>query len=299
MDAPIDLNLLTAFVVVSQTSSFSQAARKLGVPRSSISRQIAQLEKGLGVQVFNRTTRHVALSTAGAALYERVGPQLEALRKSLGSLPERDQLPSGELRLSAPPDMGATLLPDILAGFALRYPGVTIDMRLSSQYVDLVAGGFDGALRIAPGRLPDSSLVARRLGQLDWELYAAPSYLARKKPIRSPQDATDADWVLFRDRPPPPPFLKPRQRARVSGDDMMFVGQAVRAGLGLGVLPVFLASADLAAGRLVRVLPRLTLRPGGTLYFVHARATNVARKITAFRDYLVEYIAKHPVCGNG
>jgi DNA-binding transcriptional LysR family regulator len=294
MDAPIDLNLLTAFVVVAQTSSFSEAARKIGVPRSSISRQISQLEQSLRVQLFNRTTRRVALSTAGDALFERVGPQLDQLRKSLGSLPERDELPSGDLRLSAPPDMGATFLPEVLGGFAVRYPGVNIDVRLSSRYVDLVAEGFDAALRIATGRLPDSSLMARLLGRLEQELYAAPAYLARRRPIRTAEDTADHDWVLFRDRPLPPAFPKPRRRARIIGDDMMFLAEAVRAGLGLGVLPAFLATADVTSGRLVRVLPRLSLR-AGSLYFLHARAHTVPKKLTALRDHLTEYIAKHPL----
>jgi DNA-binding transcriptional LysR family regulator len=300
MDAPIDLvdlNLLNAFVLVAQSASFSEVARKVGVPRSSISRQISHLEAALGVQLFNRTTRHVALSTAGAALHERVGPQLEQLRKALGSVPERDERPSGDLRLSAPPDLGATFLPAVLGGFAIRYPGVNVDVRLSSRFVDLVAEGFDAALRIAPGRLPDSSLVARRLSHMQLELYAAPAYLERRRPIRTPQDTADHDWVSFRDAPPPAPFPRPRRRARITGDDMMFVVQAVRAGLGLGALPSFLATSDLTAGRLIRVLPRLALRGGPpySLYFVHARARNLPKKITALRDHLVEYIAKHPM----
>jgi DNA-binding transcriptional LysR family regulator len=297
VDAPIDLNLLTSFVLVARTSSFSQAARMMGVPRSSISRQIAQLEGSLGVQLFNRTTRQVALSTAGAALHERIAPQLEQLRSSLGSLPERDELPSGELRLSAPPDVGAILLPDALAGFAVRHPGVNLDVRLSSRYVDLVAEGFDVALRIAAGRLPDSSLVARRLCQLEAGIYAAPAYLARRRPIRTAQDTEDHDWVLFRDRPPPAPFPRPRQRARVSADDMMFMVRAVGAGLGLGLLPAFLAAGAVASGRLVRVLPRVSPRTGAlhSLYFVHARARNVPRKVTALRDHLIEYLAKDPL----
>jgi DNA-binding transcriptional LysR family regulator len=297
MEAPIDLNLLAAFVLVAQTSSFSQAARKIGLPRSSISRQIAQLEAALGVQLFNRTTRQVALSTAGAALHERVGPQLEELRRSLGSLPERDALPSGELRLSAPPDLGAMFLPDALAGFAVLYPGVTLDVRLSSHVVDLVAEGIDVALRIATGRLPDSSLMARRLCQLEAEVYASPAYLARRRPIRTPQDTVEHDWVLFRDRPPPAPFPRPRRPARVTGDDMMFIAQAVSAGLGLGMLPAFLATEAVTAGRLVRVLPRLSIRAGSAiyLYFVHARAKNTPKKITVLRDHLVQYVAKHPM----
>jgi DNA-binding transcriptional LysR family regulator len=294
VDAPIDLNLLTSFVTAAQTASFSVAARKLGVPRSTVSRQISQLERSLGVVLFNRTTRHVALSTAGAALYERVGPQLEQLHKSLGALPERDEMPSGMLRVTAPPDIGATFLGAALAGFILRYPGIRLDVRLSSRYVDLVAEGFDVALRVTRARLPDSSLVARRLCQVRLELYAAPAYLSRRHPVRTPQDTADHDWVLLGDRPPPP-FPKPRQPPRAAGDDMLFVAQAVRAGLGIGVLPVFLAEPNVASGDMVRLLPRVTL-PAGSLYFVHARAKNVPRKITALRDHLVDYITKRPPC---
>ena len=289
----MDLNLLSLFSTVAQSGSFAKAARKLGLPRSSVSRQIAELERNLGVQLFNRTTRQVALSTAGAALYERVAPQLGALHQALGTLPERDQLPSGDLRLAATPDFGVNYLADALAGFALRYPGINVDVRLSYQMVDLVAEGFDVGLRIATGRLADSSLIARRLGDLSVDLYAAPDYLARRGTIRSPEDTANHDWILFRDQPPPPPFPR-KAHGRIRADDMAFVHRAVRAGLGLAYLPGFLASPDVTAGRLVRLLPRHT-RLTGAVYLVHPRAQNVPRKTTAFRDFLVEYIAVHPL----
>src|SRR5262245_8314866 len=171
----MDLNLLPLFSIVAETSSFADAARKLGVPRSSVSRGVAALESALGVHLFNRTTRKVALSTAGAAFHERIAPQLAGLQQALGSLPERDELPSGELRLTAPPDIGVTVLPEVMAGFAARYPAIKVDLRLEWRMVDVVAEGFDVALRIKPGgRLADSSLVARRLSALDVGLYASP-----------------------------------------------------------------------------------------------------------------------------
>jgi DNA-binding transcriptional LysR family regulator len=295
--APIDLNLLALFSSVAQTASFSEAARKLRVPRSSVSRNVADLESALGVQLFNRTTRKVALTTAGAALHARVAPQLAALQDSVGTLPERDALASGGLRLSAAPDFGVTVLPEILAGFAVRYPAVNLDVRLASRLVDLVAEGFDVALRIKTGRLADSSLVARRLSSIDIGLYAAPEYLARRPPIRSPEDTAGHDWVAFRGEPPPPPFPKPARPPRLDADDMMLVHEMARAGIGIAFIPPFLARAEVTAGRLVRVLPRFALRTG-TLYFVHPAARKVPAKVVAFRDYLVEYIAAHPLCSS-
>jgi DNA-binding transcriptional LysR family regulator len=296
--ASIDLNLLSLFSIVAETASFSDAARKLGVPRSSVSRQIAELEGTLGVPLFARTTRKVALTSAGAALHQRVAPQLAALAESVGSLPERDEIPSGELRLTAAPDLGVTVLPEILAGFALRYPAVTVDVHLASRLVDVVAEGFDVALRIKGrgGRLADSSLVARRLTALDMGLFAAPTYLARAKPIRSADDTAEADWVGFsRGDKPPAPFPRPARRPRLGGDEMLFVYRAVLAGAGIALLPSFLTTDDLAAGRLVRLLPRIALGTG-TLYFVHPAAAKLPKKVAAFRDYVLEHIAAHPLC---
>lgn len=292
----MDLNLLTLFVTVADASSFSAAAERMGLPRSSVSRNVAALEAALGVQLFHRTTRQVALSTAGQALYERVAPQLAALQQSLVSLPEREEQPSGELRVTAPNDMGATFLPDAIARFSARYPAVQVDVRLTNRIVDLVAEGFDVALRIAGGgQLADSSLMARRLSELDSQVFASPSYLARQGHPRAPEDTADHDWVVFRSVPvPPPPLAAPRNRPRIVADDMLFVREAVRAGCGLGLLPSFLAQEDVAAGRLVRVLPR-TAQTVGALYLVHPPSQHVPKKITAFRDFLLEFLAAHPL----
>src|SRR3989442_377602 len=127
----MDLNLLSLFVAVAQVSSFSEAGRKLGLPRSSVSRNVGELERALGVPLFSRTTRKVALSTAGAALYQRVAPTLADLRLSLASLPEQDQQPSGDLRITAPTDMGLTFLAEAFAGFALRFPAINLDVQLT------------------------------------------------------------------------------------------------------------------------------------------------------------------------
>jgi DNA-binding transcriptional LysR family regulator len=289
----MDLNLLELFVTVARTASFSEAGRKLGLPRSSVSRNVGELETALGVQLFNRTTRKVALSTAGATLYERIAPQLQELHQSLDSMPEQAEQPSGELRLTAPTDLGVTVLPDIIAGFGQRYPAICVDVRLAQRVVDLVGEGFDLALRISEGRLADSSLVARRLSEVEFELFAAPTYVARRGPVKNLDDTASHDWVTFRG-PPPPPFPRPTLRARAASDDLLWVHQAVRAGIGVALLPNFLARADVAAGRLVRLLPRHPVRRG-VLYFVHPAGPKVPRKVLAFRDYFVEYLAAHPL----
>lgn len=290
----MDLNLLSLFAAVAEASSFSTVAAKLGLPRSSVSRSIAALERSLGVQLFSRTTRRVALTTAGTALYAKVGPQLASLKDALGTLPEREEQPSGELRVTAPNDLGALVLPGIVVPFSRRYPSIQVDVRLSNQRVDLVAEGFDVALRIASGKLSDSSLVARRLTELDMQVFAAPTYLARAGAPRTQEEASAHQWVWSTGPKLPLPTIAPTQKPRVMGDDIFFMYQAVKAGAGLGVLPTFLIREDVAAGALVRVLPRVSVR-AGALYLVHPPTQHLPRKVAAFRDYVVEYFAAHPL----
>jgi len=290
----MDLNLLGLFVTVAETGSFSEAARRLGLPKSSVSRGVVKLEAAVGAQLLHRTTRHVSLSTAGAALYERVSPLLASLTKAVGTLPEREEAPSGELRLTAPHDMGATFLPEVIARFTARYPSVRVDCRLTNRNVDLVAEGFDLALRASGTKLADSSLMLRRLGTLDVQLFASPTYLARRGTPRAPEDLAQHDFVAFRGLPYLRELGLSEKSARVLADDMLFLREAVKAGAGIAILPTFLAQADVTAGQLVRVLPRHTQR-STSLVMLYPRTQHVPRKVSAFRDFLLEFLKGRPL----
>lgn len=292
----MDLNLLTLFAAVVETSSFSAAARKLSLPKSSVSRGVARLEAELGTQLLHRTTRHVAASTAGQALYERAAPLLAGLRDAVGSLPEREELPSGELRITAPVDMGATFLPGLLSRFMARYPGVKLDVRLTNAVIDLVAEGVDIALRASSGKLADSSMVVRRLSPIEVQLFASPTYLAKRGTPRAIEDMEHHDWVLHRGMK----TLLPKTLKivpRVLGDDMFFTRELIKAGGGIGFLPSFLAQPDLGTGLLVRVMPKLTY-PTTSLLMLYPRTQHVPRKVTAFRDLLIEYLAARPLAAH-
>ena len=291
----MDLNLLSSFVVVAETSNFSAAAKKLGVMRSSVSRSVATLEQKLGVQLFSRTTRKVSMTSAGRALYGKVVPHVTSLKDAMGALPEREKLPSGTLRITAPLDIGALLLPGVLGTFALRYPSVQLDMRLSNRNVDLVGDGFDAALRVLRPRHGDSPLVARKLSDIEMNVFANPTYLARAGTPRSIEDAVKHVWVAFTQWKftgtlAPLAKVKPRWL----GDDVAFVANAVVAGVGLGLLPTFLARDHLAAGTFVRVLPRVSVS-AGALYLAYPPTRHVPRKVSALRDFLVEHFAAYPL----
>ncbi len=287
----VDLNQLPLFIAVAEASSMSEAARRLSLPKSSVSRGISALEASLGVQLFHRTTRQVRLTTAGAAFLEKTRPLVAMVRDATQELPEQADAPSGTLRLTAPIDFGLTLLPELCSLFTTRYPAVVLDVHLSNQTEDLVGQGFDLALRIS-GRLEDSTLVARKLSALEFKLYAAPGHLARSGTPRNLEELAAFDFVSFQATPRALPF---KPRVKVKADDVMFAWHAVRAGLGVGALPSFVAHADVAAGKLVNVVPRWSVL-AGALWFVHPRSAHVPRKVTAFRDLVLEHLRAHPLC---
>ena len=291
----MDLNLLMTFVAVAETSSFSAAAKKLGVIRSSVSRSIGALEHALDVQLFTRTTRQVAMTSAGTAFYAKVAPHLAAMQDAVSALPERERLPSGKLCITAPVDIGALVLPEVLAAFSLRYPAVQLDMRLSNRNVDLVAAGFDAALRVMPSRREDSSLVARRLTDIEMNVFASPMYLARAGTPRSVEDALEHAWVAFAEWKfkgdlAPIEKTKPRWIA----DDVSFVANAVVAGVGLGLLPTFLVREHIVAGSVRRVLPSVS-ESAGALHLVYSPTKHLPRKVSALRDFLVDHFATYPL----
>jgi DNA-binding transcriptional LysR family regulator len=290
----MELDLLSLFVAVAETSSFSAAAKKLALPKSSVSRGIAKLEAQVGAQLLHRSTRHVALSTAGAALYERTAPLLASLQQAVGSLPEQQEQPSGELRLTAPNDLGATILPELLTRFTARYPSVRVDVRLTNRNVDLVAEGFDVALRAVSSPMKDSSLVVRKLSPIEMHLFASPNYLARRGMPRSVDDLGDHDWVLFRGFRNQNRLKVSDSNARIVGDDFFFIREAVRQGAGIGLMPAFLGTDEVATGQLVRVLPRYS-EGAGHLMLVYPSGRNVPRKVTAFREVLTEALAARPI----
>lgn len=295
----IDLGLLPIFTAVAQSFSFSVAAEKLGLPKSSVSRGIASLEEEMGVRLFHRTTRRVSLSTAGAAFLDRISSPLASLQRSVSDLPEREEEPSGRLRVTAAVDFGSTVLAEIASRFVARYPRVNLELRLTNAQVDLVAEGFDMALRIATRPLKDSSLVARNAGVVTLQLYASPSYLALWGTPRTPRDLDLYTWILFPTTrtlrlagPGKPVIVTPQ--ARIRCDDMFFVRETLRHGAGIGILPSFLATEDVSAGHLVRVLPRWNV-PTGQLWVVYHGAKHLPRKVVAFRDFVLDSLKARPL----
>jgi len=303
MEATMMLDEIAVFVQVVEAGSFTAAARKRAVPKSTLSRGVTRLEDALRTPLLVRTARRVTLTDAGRAFYERVAPHVAGLRDAAQVAGEREEQPRGTLRVTAPVDVGEALLGDVFVRFMARYPQLRLDVDLSARHVNLVEEGFDVALR-ATQKLKDSSLIARKVAEMEFHVFASPAYLARKGTPRAPDDLTKQDCVLFRPTDGHSEWAFTGEGAerrvhvsgRAGGNELAFVRGMLRAGAGVGILPAFYAATDLAQGSLVRVLPAWAI-PGGSLYVVYAGARHIPRKVVAFRDFLVESFAAKPAVG--
>jgi DNA-binding transcriptional LysR family regulator len=294
MSETIDLELLNVFAALAEARSFTGAAKRLRTTKATVSRSLARLEEKLGTELVHRTTRTLSLSTAGTALYERIAPHVAVLRDASHELPGEEEQPHGELRITAPVDLGNAILPEVLSRFALRYPGVRVHAELTNTIVDLVAEGYDLALRLGQGPMKDSSLTARRLAAIHMGAFASPAYVARRGAPRGVDD-DDHELLLHPGSRHAPPFKKHRVRPRLTSNDMFLLRDVARQGGGIAVLPTFLAAPLVASGDLVRVLASQVNVTSAQLMLVYPSSGQVARKVEAFRDVVIETLKARPL----
>jgi DNA-binding transcriptional LysR family regulator len=294
----MDLNLVATFVRVVEAGSFTAAAQALGLPKSSVSRRVSGLEESLRVQLLQRSTRRLALTEAGRAYFERARAALGGLSDAHSAVADMSGEVAGPVRFSAAPD-NTGMLAGLLAEFLGRHPRVQLELTLTSRRVDLVAEGFDLALRA--GRLADSSLTTRRLGTTDLGLFASPAYLRRAGKPRRVADLAGHAFVLYG-----PPHERTHLRLAgpdgeeqvvVSGplivDDLSFAADAVAAGVGIGLLPEVYFGWLWKGGRrsprrdFVRVVPDHGVT-GAELHLVSPPTAYEPTRVTLLRDFLTE-----------
>jgi len=295
----IDPNDLLIFASVAELGSFSRAAERLSLPKSTVSRRLAALEHRLGERLLMRTTRRQSLTEFGLQLLEHAR-QVVSEVEAVAALSERRQAtPSGRLRVSMPSDFASLLLADTLAAFVALYPAIRLDLDLSPRRVDLLGEGFDVALRM--GQLPDdASLAARRLAVFSFGLYAAPSYLAEHGDPEHPDDLARhaavrllmangeaASWTLSKEtqrwQGTPP--------GRVSANAPELLIKLACAGAGIAAVPDYFAAAEVRRGTLRRVLPGWCL-PSHTAWAVFPERKLMPVKTRVFIDMLQTALAQ-------
>jgi len=289
-----NLEDLETFVAVADTGGVSAAARRLGLPKSIVSRRLGRLESELGAQLLTRNTRGAALTEAGATFREhaaRAVAEIDAARESVS--------PNGELRglvrIAVPMSLGITQLAPMLAEFAARHPLLQVHVAYGDRFVDLIAEGFDMAVRI--GYLQDSALVARRVGGVRATLVASPEYVHRHGAPKSLEElqshpalmqGTESWRFQVGDK-----VVVVHPQGRFKADNGFALVAAVLAGLGVIVLPEFLADEHLASGKLVALLPEYPIPEAG-LYIVRPPGDHPPRKVRVLTDFLLEQF--RPLC---
>ena len=294
----MDLNRATTFVRVVETGGFTRAAEALGLPASSISRAVAKLEADLGVSLLERTTRKVMLTEAGRAFFERAREALAGLEEANALALDAAREVHGVVRLAIPPEFGAKL-GSAFSAFALQYPRVRIEVTFTGRGAELVGDLVDIALVL--GRLPDSSLVTRRLGESTDQLYASPGYVREHKPPRRVADLADHETILLRavggegrwELEGPRGVEHVDVVGRVVGDHAQFVIDAALGGLGIALLPSWIGDPLAAQGKLVAVLPRFSTKT--PLHLLTHGSRHLPRRVALLRDFLYDTLTT--VCG--
>ena len=293
----IDLNRVRVFISVVEGGSFTAAALRLGLPKSSISRSVSALEKSLGARLLQRTTRALSLTDAGQTYFQQVRPALESLSESAATVHALGAEPRGRIRVSCSAD-SEDLLCQYVVRFKKKYPKVQIDLSFSSRHVDLISEGFDLAVRA--GVLKDSSLMSRKVLATDLALFASPAYLKRRGAPKSLADLTRHDcignssqtgravWTLTN---PEGEEQSVEVELAVSADLVQFVGRAAVQGLGIVLMPetFALGLTEVPAG-LVRVLPGWK-QLGNGLYLVWPSRGYEPKALTLFKEGLMETLS--------
>ena len=294
-----DLQRMAIFARVVEEKSFSGAARRLGLSKSLVSKQITQLERSIGARLLNRTTRALSVTEAGAILYEhcsRIVDELEEAKLAVGRL---QTAPRGILRITVPVAFGRLHIASALPDFLGRYPEVKIDMATTDRFVDLAEEGYDVAIRIVDQPAP--TLVARRLAPVKRKLVATPGYFEQHGVPRSPEDLEHHNCLTYTYFNPQDPWrlhgpdgeisVRATGNLRVNDDDAL--AEAVVRGLGLALLPTFIIGKELQNGRLQAALSQY-IAVERHIYAVYLANRHVSAKVRAFIDFLVERFGPEP-----
>jgi DNA-binding transcriptional LysR family regulator len=289
----VDFNAARVLVRVVQAGSFRSAARALGLSKTTVSRKIAELEEQLGAQLLQRTTRTVSLTDAGAVFVEEAEGAIARFDAAEQAVSELQREPRGKLRVTATVPVGEMFLAPIVAAFLEAYPALEVMLHLTDRPVDLVADRFDVAVRT--GALPDSSLVAKLVGNSAYRVVASPAYLARQGTPRRPSDLSAHHSLRFTKLGTAVrttwPFGKGQRKTevpvsgRLVSDDFVVLRSAAERGLGIARLPTLVVHEAIRAGRLVALLESYA-PPPTPLHLVHVGGKHLPPRTRAFLDFV-------------
>jgi DNA-binding transcriptional LysR family regulator len=295
----VDLVDVLAFVRVAETGAFARAAERMDISKSILSRRVARLEEQLGAKLLTRTAQGATPTDIGQAYYERASNILADLEAAQEIVADAVTQVAGPIRLTAPLSFGTQHLAPALADFARMHPKVDLDVSLNDRTVDLLAGGYDMAVRI--GNLQDSALVARKIAPVRAAVVASPNYLDERGRPEHPRDLAHHDLLFYANIPTYEQWrfrvgnrwehVKGHARFRADNGDML--REAACAGLGIVILPSFIASGAIQSGGLEVILRDFPLEEVG-LYLVMPPGRAATARMRALIDFLATRFGPEP-----
>ncbi|MEM7711486.1 MAG: LysR family transcriptional regulator [Pseudomonadota bacterium] len=288
------LSEMEAFATVVDQGGFTDAARKLGISKSAVSKHVSSLETRLGARLLNRTTRRVNPTEIGLAYYDRARRVLNDAGEADAMVTSMQSAPSGGLRVSVATDFGVNHLSPILGEFLHEYPDITVNMMLDNRYVELISEGFDLAVRI--GDLEDSSLRARKLAETHKQMIASPAYLEEYGHPRRIDDLNEhrllhysnqANGSVWRLTAPSGEKRQVRSAGWLTVNDGQSLLNAATGGLGIAFLPSFLYADAMKEGKLVPAIEGQAPETQG-VYAIYPPGRYTQPKVRAFIDFLVD-----------
>jgi DNA-binding transcriptional LysR family regulator len=286
------LSVMHAFRRIVERGSFARAAEDLGVSPALLSREIKLLEEALGTTLLTRTTRSMSLTDAGRLYYDEATGILDAVAQVETRIRDGAGAVRGHLKVNASSSFGQTVIAPILPGFLDAYPDLRLTLSMDDRVVDMVEGGFDLSIRIRPA-MPDSALMARKIGMMRQRVFASPEYLERAGVPQTPDDVLGHKVIgfLLADHLASWTLHGPAGTTTIPLDPPVRVGNSLVlrdlliAGQGIGTLPDFISNEPEAQGALVRILPDWEL-PAPEIFAVTASRLGMDAKVTAFLDHL-------------
>ena len=292
-----DLNDMLYFAEVAERGGFAAASRQLGVPKSKLSRRVADLEAHLGVRLLQRTTRKLSLTEVGERYLRYCVAMREAAESASEAVEQVQSTPRGTVRVACPVTLAQTTLGPIVPEFLARYPQVKLDVRISNRAVDLVEEGFDVALRVRSAPEDSRTLIVKHLGRTQTILVASPALLRQQGTPQVPSDLAGMDSVAMSAtdgrttvllRGPDGQSHSLIHSPRYVADDLLTLKLAVLQGVGMGFFPDYMCRSEVTDGSLVHLLPQWTPQPG-VFHAVYPSRRGMVPSVRCFLDFLAEY----------
>ncbi|MFY9180035.1 MAG: LysR substrate-binding domain-containing protein [Venatoribacter sp.] len=292
-----DLNEMAIFAHVVEAGSFTGAAKNLGLPKSTVSRKITQLEERLGVRLIQRTTRSLRLTDIGDSYYKHCSRILKDIDEANIAVTQMQNTPMGTLRIAAPVLFGSTVLASLVAAYMEEHPQVDIELNLSDARIDLIQDGMDVAFRV--GKLEDSSLIGRFLGDVRGVLCASPDYIKRHGMPKDPNDLANHSLLTANMAPvwemksPEGERISYSVKARLTVNDFASLYILALSGAGIAPLPMLMANAALESGDLVQVLADWPT-DSRAIHILYPSNRHLSIKVRSFVDFVIERLRPEP-----